>query len=99
MAGALVQFLRPAPGHLTLEGSTYYMDWRVGMSHYGMTVPEAEAFIGGILGDSSGWEQAGIVARQTVDAPVVFRDSSQRQTVNHPSTLEPSGIKPRYWFN
>ena len=61
------------------------MDWRVASSHYGMTVSEAEAFIGGILGDASGWEQAGIVARQTVDAPVVFE-----------IVLEANGESPEY---
>ena len=81
-----MEFTRPAPGHLTLESGTYYMDWEAHASNYNMTQAEVETYISGVLNGASGWEQAGLVARHSPGtAQVVFQ-----------VVLEANGESPEY---
>jgi hypothetical protein len=49
------------------------MDWEAHSTNYIMTQAEVETLISSVLNGASGWEQAGITARQVVGAPVVFQ--------------------------
>ena len=81
-----MEFIRPAPGHLTLETGTYYMDWEAHASNYNMTQGQVESYISGVLNGASGWEQAGLVARHSPGtAQVVFQ-----------VVLEANGESPEY---
>ncbi len=64
-----MEFLKPAPGHLTVESGSYYMDWTVSPSlHCNYTPDEVAAMVGSVLGDPRGWERAGLTARRRDDA-------------------------------
>lgn len=68
-----MRFARPAPGNLTLDSGSYYMDWKIDSGNYGMSDSAAADMVEGYLESSQGWERAGIEARQLPGAPVTFK--------------------------
>ena len=68
-----MQFRSPAPGNLTLEGSTYYADWSVASDNFGHTASEVVAWVEGALSDPRGLPATGITPRQVNSGNVIFQ--------------------------
>lgn len=68
-----IEFMRPAPGNLTVEGGSYFADWCAQPPHLGYTQAEASNLIGSILSDPAGWEAAGITFREVSEADARVR--------------------------
>jgi hypothetical protein len=71
--GGGITFGADSPGALTLEDGIYYADYAIAPTHFGYSQAQAEALIEQYLLSSQGWEEAGIVFRQSSSPKVLFQ--------------------------
>ena len=72
-AADTISFNLAAPGRLTVEGDIYYADYKISPSNFGYTEAQVRTLVSDALGGSSGWQQAGIIARETPSATITFQ--------------------------
>jgi hypothetical protein len=72
-----VEFSKPAPGLLTEESGSFYADYEVADTHFGMTKAEVQAMLASVFSDGQGWERSGITFREQTSASVTIQVVSE----------------------
>lgn len=87
-----MQFLEPAPAHLTQDGTTFYADWSVADTNFGYTKSQVEGWVASALNDSRGLLAAGITPRQVTSGNTIFQVVEE---IDRPPGEDAIGIA--YW--